>query len=153
MIQNRLNRKSGAYDYATGKHACRPLTTIRRGPARQDRGAGRGSDGGVLSRVCPAGLRVCITSARPTGDAEDVVIDTMYEVWHSAGRFRGDSMVRTWLFSIARHRMLDLLRKRGPEASVDPQELADEFVADDQSSFEALVQQQRADTSNIACSA
>ena len=79
------------------------------------------------------------------GDAEDIVIDTMYEVWHSAARFRGDSLVRTWLFSIARHRMLDLLRKRSPEASVDPQELADELFAEDQSGFDALVQQQRAE--------
>lgn len=44
--------------------------------------------------------------------AEDVVVETMYEVWKSAARFRGDSQVRTWVLGIARHKVLDKLRAR-----------------------------------------
>ena len=36
--------------------------------------------------------------------AEEVLQDTMLAVWQSAGRFRGECQVRTWLLSIARNR-------------------------------------------------
>ena len=54
-------------------------------------------------------------------------------------------MVRTWLFSIARHRMLDLLRKRGPPSAHDPEELESELAAEQDTGFDLLVQQQRAE--------
>lgn len=44
--------------------------------------------------------------------AEEVVVETMYEVWKGARRFRGDSQVRTWVLGIARHKVLDRLRAR-----------------------------------------
>ncbi len=45
--------------------------------------------------------------------ASDCVHDTMLEVWRSASRFAGRSTVKTWLFSIARNKLVDALRKRG----------------------------------------
>ncbi|HET9642366.1 MAG TPA: sigma-70 family RNA polymerase sigma factor [Burkholderiaceae bacterium] len=47
--------------------------------------------------------------------AQTIVIDTMYEVWKSAGKFRGDSLVTTWVFGIARYKMMALQRQVGPE--------------------------------------
>ena len=43
-------------------------------------------------------------------EAEEVMVDTMYEVWRHAGRFQGQSRVRTWILGIARNKMLMKLR-------------------------------------------
>jgi RNA polymerase sigma-70 factor (ECF subfamily) len=44
--------------------------------------------------------------------AEEVVVETMYEVWCHAQRFSGQSSIRTWVLGIARHKLLDKLRDR-----------------------------------------
>jgi RNA polymerase sigma-70 factor, ECF subfamily len=43
--------------------------------------------------------------------AEDLAIDTYAEVWKSAGRFRGESKVTTWLIGIARNMAMNEFRK------------------------------------------
>lgn len=45
--------------------------------------------------------------------ANDILNDTMLEVWRSAGRFQGKSRVTTWLLGIAHHKVLDLWRQQG----------------------------------------
>ena len=47
--------------------------------------------------------------------AEEVLQDVMLAAWKSAGSFRGDSKVKTWLFVIARNRAINAQRKRSPE--------------------------------------
>lgn len=50
------------------------------------------------------------------GNAElssDCVHDTMIDVMRSASRYSGKSSVKTWLFAIARNKLVDALRKRG----------------------------------------
>ena len=47
-------------------------------------------------------------------DAADVLNLVMLEVWQRAGSFTGQSQVRTWLFSIARNKSVDLLRRKRP---------------------------------------
>lgn len=54
-----------------------------------------------------------------TGLATDCVHDTMLDVWRTASRFSGQSSVKTWLFSIARNKLVDSLRKRGKLSFVD----------------------------------
>jgi len=54
-----------------------------------------------------------LRQAGDPGDAEDAVVETMHEVWRVAGRFAGGSLVRTWLFSIARHKLVDQARLLG----------------------------------------
>lgn len=44
--------------------------------------------------------------------AEEVLSETMLEVWRQAGRFEGKSAVRTWLFSIGHHKAVSRLRKK-----------------------------------------
>lgn len=44
--------------------------------------------------------------------AEEVVVETLYEVWCHAQRFGGQSSIRTWVLGIARHKLLDKLRER-----------------------------------------
>lgn len=67
--------------------------------------------------------------------ASDCVHDTMLDVWRTAARFSGKSSVKTWLFAIARNKMVDILRKRGklsfvaevedgPDSAPDPEAAA-----------------------------
>ena len=48
--------------------------------------------------------------------AEEVVSDTLLHVWKSPQSFRGESAFSTWLLGVARFKMLERLRQRGPEA-------------------------------------
>jgi RNA polymerase sigma-70 factor (ECF subfamily) len=47
--------------------------------------------------------------------AEEIVVDTLLEVWRQPTRFRGESLFSTWLLSVARFKMIDRLRARAPE--------------------------------------
>jgi len=49
---------------------------------------------------------------------EDVLNETMMEVWRQAARFEGRSSVNTWVFSIAHHRAVSRLRRKR-ETSLD----------------------------------
>jgi RNA polymerase sigma factor (sigma-70 family) len=69
--------------------------------------------------------------------AEEVLQDTLLAVWRSAGSFRGEAQVRTWLFAIARRQAYTHLRRRRPlpvdcsdeDAVVDPGPTPDRVVA------------------------
>lgn len=45
--------------------------------------------------------------------ASDCVHDAMLDIWRGAARFSGRSSVKTWLFAIARNKLVDSLRRRG----------------------------------------
>lgn len=44
-------------------------------------------------------------------EANDILHEVFMEVWRSAGKFEGRSMVRTWIFGIAYRKVIDSLRK------------------------------------------
>jgi len=44
-------------------------------------------------------------------DASDVVSEVMIEVWKNAARYEGRSALKSWIFSIARNKSIDLNRK------------------------------------------
>ena len=58
-------------------------------------------------------------------EAEDAMIEAMLDVWRQADRFRGGSLVRTWLFGIVRNKALERVRRRGGRAFVDIDEVAE----------------------------
>ncbi|HVU11461.1 MAG TPA: RNA polymerase sigma factor [Phototrophicaceae bacterium] len=47
--------------------------------------------------------------------AEEVLQDVMLAAWEHAGSFRGESKVRTWLLTIARHRAINAQRRLVPD--------------------------------------
>jgi RNA polymerase sigma-70 factor (ECF subfamily) len=47
---------------------------------------------------------------------EDVLNETMMEVWRQAARFEGRASVNTWVFSIAHHRAVSRLRRKRESA-------------------------------------
>jgi RNA polymerase sigma-70 factor (ECF subfamily) len=62
---------------------------------------------------------VALRVLKDTGSAEDVLQDTFMQLWRSPQSFdaaRGN--LTAWLAVIARHRAIDLLRKRRPETDI-----------------------------------
>ncbi|WP_370400042.1 RNA polymerase sigma factor [Sulfitobacter sp. JB4-11] len=51
--------------------------------------------------------------------ASDCVHDTMLDVWRTADRFAAKSSVKTWVFSIARNKLVDAIRRRGKLSFVE----------------------------------
>ena len=91
--------------------------------------------------------RVYAYVLRQLGDptqAEEIVADTLYEVWRQPGRFRGDSQFSTLLIRIARNKLLMALRSRRPDAQhEDLDAVAETLPSDDAGAFEVLAQRQR----------
>jgi RNA polymerase sigma-70 factor (ECF subfamily) len=48
--------------------------------------------------------------------ADDVVSEVFADVWRKAAAFEGRSKVSTWLLAVARHKALEIARRRTPEA-------------------------------------
>ncbi|MBI2882968.1 MAG: sigma-70 family RNA polymerase sigma factor [Candidatus Methylomirabilis oxyfera] len=57
--------------------------------------------------------------------AEELMCETMFEMWRGAARFRGDSKVSTWLLGIARYKALSALRNRHMSSDVVNDEAPD----------------------------
>lgn len=76
--------------------------------------------------------------------AEEIVADTLYEVWKAPARFRGESQFSTWIIGIARNKVLMAFRSRKPDAVYeDLQEIAEVIASEDAGAFEQLAQRQR----------
>ena len=77
--------------------------------------------------------------------AEEVLVDTMHDVWRSAARFRGDSLVSTWLIGIARNKALLVYRgRRADELHDDIDDIAETHVDESASDgFGELAAKQR----------
>ena len=66
------------------------------------------------------------------GDVQDVVQDTFVRAFASIDSFRGESSLRTWLFTIARRLLLDLRRserRRGEQVEVKDDDAVTEYDA------------------------
>ena len=50
-----------------------------------------------------------LNQVRDPAKAEEIVADTLYEIWRQPLRFRGDSQFSTWLIGIARNKVLTAL--------------------------------------------
>ncbi len=64
------------------------------------------------------------------GDVQEIVQDTFVRAFGSFDGFRGDSSLRTWLFTIARRLLLDLRRserRRGEQVEVQDTDVVTEY--------------------------
>lgn len=67
-----------------------------------------------------------------TGDphlSEDLVSETFLAAMVALPRFRGDADIKTWLFSIARHKWYGHLRKKRPSLGLE--DLAEQYWAEE----------------------
>lgn len=109
-----------------------------------------GSEGAMtlLYRALSAGVFAFVR--RRLGHSDDhevqtVVVDTMYEVWRAAPNFAGASQVRTWVLGIARHKLLDVVRKNTRDPThVDIADFSDSLADDHADVFNALAAKQQA---------
>jgi RNA polymerase sigma-70 factor, ECF subfamily len=53
------------------------------------------------------------------GHAEDAAQETFVKIWKGLPKFRGESSLSTWVFSIARNTCLDALKSRRKLVSID----------------------------------
>ena len=93
----------------------------------------------LLSRRIYAFARRMIDSAET---AEEIMTDTMYEVWKTAGRFRGDSRVTTWILGIARNKVLMAMRGRPKAPHDDIDDFADILDSETADAFAILAEKQ-----------
>jgi len=71
-----------------------------------------------------------VTSIGARDDVEEVVQDTFVRAFASLDGFRGESSLRTWLFTIARRLVLDrrrATRRRGEQVEVQENDVATEY--------------------------
>lgn len=83
---------------------------------------------------------------RSDEDAQTVVIDTLHEVWKSAARFRGESLVSTWVLGIARFKSM-ALRRQSAAAAAETEDIddhADTLVSESEDGEAALARWQQA---------
>jgi RNA polymerase sigma-70 factor (ECF subfamily) len=78
--------------------------------------------------------------------AEEVLVDTMYQVWRNPTQFRGDSLFSTWLIGVARNKALMVFRSRRPDEDHDDLDDVAETTADEsEDAYAQLAQKQRTD--------
>jgi RNA polymerase sigma-70 factor (ECF subfamily) len=76
--------------------------------------------------------------------AEEIVSDTLYEIWKAPTKFRGDAQFSTWLIGIARNKVLMAFRSRRPDSQHEDLDDVAEVVADEKpGAFEMLAQRER----------
>lgn len=68
-------------------------------------------------------------------EADDLVQETMLQVWNAADSFQGRSNPKTWMFRIARNKFIDGLRKSKRLSYVDTVPEPDEIEQDAQCSL------------------
>ncbi len=76
--------------------------------------------------------------------AEEVVSDTLLQVWKAPESFRGESSFSTWLLGIARFKMLERLRQRKPETD-DVDEIDEGLLVDETRPEHVVAMQQRSE--------
>lgn len=64
-------------------------------------------------------LRIARIELRDEAMAEDLVSDTLTQAFERRAQFRGTSSLRTWLTSILKNRIIDLLRKQWREQPLE----------------------------------
>lgn len=86
-----------------------------------------------LERHRPYLMRFALLQLRDRSAAEDAVQEALLAAIQGAGRFAGQSSVRTWLIGILKHKIVDHIRKAAREHATDPP--AGETAADDLETF------------------
>jgi RNA polymerase sigma-70 factor (ECF subfamily) len=90
----------------------------------------------LIEEQIPALRRYARMLTRDADDADDLVQDCLERALKAVWRFRGESDIRTWLFSILRNSFIDERRRkarRGPHLMID--DIEPPFVDGDQSSL------------------
>ncbi|MBL8299478.1 MAG: sigma-70 family RNA polymerase sigma factor [Rhodanobacteraceae bacterium] len=75
--------------------------------------------------------------------SEEIVADTMFEVWKNPDRFNGTAKLSTWVLGIARHRILNRLRASSLDTESLTPEVEETIGSEAESAFERIAAEQR----------
>lgn len=113
----------------------------------------------IVARYGPEMLRYARNMLSDEGAAEEVVQDAFVAAWKGLDSFRGDSKLRTWLFSMVSHKVVDhrrrksmapaedwVFERRSTDSNADPEKRAtnDDFMRDLGLALSELPYRQRA---------
>ncbi len=109
------------------------------------RGDHRAAAHGLVSRFGAEMYRFCVSAAGSRQDGEDLAQEVLGEACRSLPRFRGRSSVRTWLYRVAWHKVLDYRKRLARQPTLVPLDGAqtDEFLRIAGTQEEALLTAQR----------
>lgn len=82
----------------------------------------------IVSRHGPALYRYAYRLLDEPAAVEDVLQETFIDAWRGLPSFRGDSSLRTWLFTLTRHRVSRVLRNRPARPAVSVEDLRDRLA-------------------------
>lgn len=92
----------------------------------------------LYMRYQPRLVRHCARVLRDDlAQAADIVDEAMFDVWRSASRFEGKSKPSTWIYSIARNKVISWLRKT-TEVTLEDESLLDAMIDPSASPHEEL---------------
>lgn len=80
----------------------------------------------IFDRYYPLVYRLAHRITRRPELAEEAANDALFEVWRTAGRFRGESKVATWIYGISYFKALKTLHRR--DDPVEDMETAEEEI-------------------------
>lgn len=92
----------------------------------------------LVEPLLPAAYRLAVGMLRSESEAEDAVQEAVFKAWRHFGRFRTDTELRPWLFTIVanecrrqrRSRWWSVIKQPGPvEGAGDPEPPTDPSVA------------------------
>jgi RNA polymerase sigma-70 factor, ECF subfamily len=110
--------------------------------ARKDEAAFRELYGAFSRKV----YAYVLNQIRDPAQAEEIVADTLYDIWRQPDRFRGDAQFSTWVIGIARNKVLMAFRSRKPDSThEDVDEMDEQLESDEAGAFEVLAEKQRRD--------
>jgi len=73
----------------------------------------------AVAELRPTLLRIARLQLRNDAWAEDAVSETLVSALEAAGRFGGQSQLKTWVVGILKHKIIDQFRRCGREVSIE----------------------------------
>jgi RNA polymerase sigma-70 factor (ECF subfamily) len=86
-------------------------------------------------------FRLCYAMLGDRAQAEDAAQESFLRIWKSLDRYRGESALGTWIFSIARNVCLTSISRRRPSAPIEEAERARPEAPDRQRDIVRMVGQ------------
>ena len=86
-------------------------------------------------------FRLCYSMLGDRAQAEDAAQESFLRIWKSVDRFRGDSSLSTWIFSITRNVCLTMISKRRESAPIEAADRGTPEAPDRQRDIFAVVGQ------------
>ena len=79
-----------------------------------------------VARHLPYVMRVCRQYLKNEAEAEEATQDVFANIWKNADQFsQGHAKVTTWLYTVARNRCIDIIRRQKPTRDIADMEIPD----------------------------